>query len=164
MQAQPHPGTATDQCSEFGKSAVAVFLSELSRTGNIHLSCDKARLTRQHIRELETADKDFAKAILHSLEDAHDILHAEARRRALGGTPMPVISAGKIVIDRKSGKVIKHRKYSDSLLKTLLSRNCVPSPAPKVAKSHDGESRKDVAGMVRQIAEDSDPAHLGNPA
>ena len=90
----------------------ATFLGELAETGNVKAACARARVGRTTAYRHRQDDGAFARAWADAVEDAGDVLEAEAVRRAVTGTEEPVYWQGKAV-----GTV---RKYSDQLLILLL--------------------------------------------
>lgn len=102
----------------------AVFLAELSKTGNVSAAARKAKVNRDSTyaaRDYEekqdptarAAAMEFARAWDNAMEVAIDALEAEARRRAVDGTLEPV----GWYKGESGGKV---RRYSDTLLIVLL--------------------------------------------
>lgn len=65
-------------------------------------------------------DPAFKAAYEEALELGIQVLEDEARRRAVEGVDEPVVSAGKIIIDKETGRPMMVRKYSDNLLSFLL--------------------------------------------
>jgi len=61
-------------------------LAALRKTGNISASCRAADISRTTFYNWRKNDEDFAAAVLVAMEDAVDVLEAEARRRALVGS------------------------------------------------------------------------------
>jgi hypothetical protein len=87
------------------------FLAALAKTGNVSRACRAARVSRQSAYA-SRGDPAFAAAWDDALEEAADLLEAEAWRRAKDGVLRPVFQAGK-----KVGTV---REFSDGLLTFLL--------------------------------------------
>ena len=88
------------------------FLTELRRTGNVTLSARVVGTTRFTVYGWRDRDAAFAAAWDEAVEEAADLLEAEARRRAHDGVEEPVFYQGDVV-----GHV---KKYSDVLLMFLL--------------------------------------------
>ena len=61
------------------------FISALSRSGNIRLSCESAGITRPTAYDLRNTDPSFAIEWDTALEESADLLEQEARRRAEQG-------------------------------------------------------------------------------
>src|SRR5262249_3476080 len=78
-----------------------------------------ASTSRTRVYELRKVDPAFAALWDEAEETATDALEAEARRRAIDGVELPVISMGKILKDA-DGNVVTIRRYSDQLLTLLL--------------------------------------------
>ncbi len=88
------------------------FLAALAQVGNITKAAEIAGCSRQrHYQWLEKLE-GYADAASDAMEQAADILEAEARRRAVEGCVKPVFYLGEPV-----GAV---REYSDTLLIFLL--------------------------------------------
>ena len=88
------------------------FLAALARSANVRLSASAACISRKTAYEHREKDAAFAAAWDTALEEACDLLEAEARRRAVEGVDDGVWYKGK-----KVGKLIR---YSDTLLIFLL--------------------------------------------
>ena len=88
------------------------FLAAFRRTGNVSHAARLARVDRTAVYARRRADADFAALLADAREEGTDALEAEARRRAVTGTPRPVFYKGEEV-----GQV---REYSDTLLIVLL--------------------------------------------
>lgn len=93
------------------------FLSVLRESGNVRLACEAANIDRSTAYARRHADAEFAVAWNDAMEEAADLLEAEAWRRAYDGWEEPVY--GRVGKDR-DGQVGLVRKYSDSLMQTLL--------------------------------------------
>jgi len=87
------------------------------------------------------------------MDEAADMLEAEAWRRALEGVAQPVVKAGVPVIDPDTGKAMMIRRYSDALLMLLL-RGSKPE---KFAARTAAPGRDDAAHIIREMAADHDP-------
>jgi hypothetical protein len=88
------------------------FLTALERFGNVTRACRFARISRETAYNWREADKPFASAWRHALDDAADRLEQEAWRRAVTGTKKPVYQGGDLV-----GHI---QEYSDTLLIFLM--------------------------------------------
>ena len=112
----------------------ALFLEHLALTGNVKLAADAARVARRTAYNHRDADKEFAAAWTAAMDEAADVLEAEARRRAVAGVDEPVIYEGKLsgtYVNDKGQPVTETtpgarlipltvKKYSDTLLIFLL--------------------------------------------
>lgn len=116
------------------------FLASYRKTGNIKHSCEYAGINRQTFYDWRENDTIFAAHLVEAEKDADDTLEYAGYDRAVTGVPSYVVSQGKIVyedvpvlddqgdpvLDKhgnptyKRGKPLIERKYSDSLLTTLL--------------------------------------------
>lgn len=88
------------------------FLDHLRESANISASARAVGISSSSVYALRERDADFRASWDEALEDAYDVLEAEARRRAFEGVDEPVFYKGIEV-----GYV---RKYSDSLAQFLL--------------------------------------------
>jgi hypothetical protein len=88
------------------------FLNKLRETGNIRSACAAAKISRTTFYAHRKAEADFDAQVGEALEDAGDVLEAEAWRRAVKGVLKPIYQQG--------GKVGETREYSDTLLIFLL--------------------------------------------
>ena len=96
------------------EAARATFLDVFSKTANVTLACQAARVDRRTVYKWKDAKNNggFGAAWAVALETANDMLEAEAYRRAVQGVDEPHFYEGDIV-----GHV---RKYSDVLLIFLM--------------------------------------------
>jgi hypothetical protein len=95
-----------------------VFLRALASTGNVSAAVTVANIARQTAYERRSTDQTFAQGWAEAMEEATDVLEAEARRRAVEGVQEPLIVGGKLV--ERDGKVVMLTRYSDQLLIVLL--------------------------------------------
>ena len=91
---EAHPGTTR------------TFLKALADTGSVTTAVAAAGTSRTRVYELRKVDPAFAAAWAEAEDIAADRLADEARRRAMEGVPIPVVSAGKLVRD-DNGQYIK---------------------------------------------------------
>lgn len=91
---------------------VMPFLDRLRQSANVAASARAVGVSSSAVYALRERDGDFRASWDEALEDAYDMLEAEARRRAFEGVEEPVFYQGQEV-----GTV---RKYSDSLAQFLL--------------------------------------------
>lgn len=91
---------------------VMPFLDHLRQSANVAASARAVGVSSGAVYGLRERDGDFRASWDEALEDAFDMLEAEARRRAFEGVEEPVFYQG-----REVGTV---RKYSDSLAQFLL--------------------------------------------
>lgn len=97
------------------------FLASLARMGNVKLAADAAGVGRATAYEHRDADKAFAAGWAQAMQDAADLLEAEARRRAVDGLVQKKFTkAGEPIIDPETGQQYVERAYSDTLLTFLL--------------------------------------------
>ena len=88
------------------------FIELLRETGNVTLAAQHAGQSRNQVHDVRQRSKRFAAQWDDALEEATDLLEAEARRRAFTGIDKPVFFKGEVVASIK--------KYSDPLLMFLL--------------------------------------------
>jgi hypothetical protein len=110
------------------------FLLALASTGNVTVAAQMAEVTRTHVYEWRKTDGAFARAWDDAIDQAADLLEAEARRRAYEGVQrlkfdrgnvitIPLIGAdGKPVIQDGEPVMVPYieHEYSDTLLIFLL--------------------------------------------
>ena len=116
------------------------FLAAFRNTANIKHSCKHAGISRQTYYSWKEHDPIFAAHLAQAENDADDTLEYAAYDRAVTGIPSYVVSQGRIVYEEipdtdedgnpkldkhnnplmKRGKPLIERKYSDTLLSTLL--------------------------------------------
>ncbi len=106
---------------------------------------------------MRESDPAFAKDYDEALEEAADLLEAEAWRRALEGVPQPLLRAGQPVFDAE-GVPITVRRYSDPLLVMLL-RGCKPEKFQR--RIGPSVIAPDPSAGIREIATDDDPPRSG---
>ena len=97
----------------------ARFLEHLSKTANVSASAEVACIDRKTAYNWRANDREFAQAWAEALETATDTLEAEARRRALEGTPEPLTCKDGLIYG-KDGKPVTVLKFSDNLMALLL--------------------------------------------
>ena len=95
-----------------GRSWRPLFLDTLRRTGNVRLAANNADVARQVAYRARDRSDKFRADWDEAIEEARELLEAEARRRAAIGVDEPVFYKGQVV-----GQI---RKYSDNLLMFLL--------------------------------------------
>ncbi len=152
-----HRGGADEtggQTAAGNRLARQCFLSMLSKTGNASKACQTSGLTRRQVMTLRERDAAFDRAYDDAMNDAADLLEAEAWRRALEGTTQQVFKAGQPVMD-PAGEPVVVRRYSDPLLMLLL-RGCRPEKFQMHGKT---SMPADPMIGIREIATDNDPPH-----
>lgn len=105
-------------------------LAALAKTGNVTQAARAAKVGRATHYEWLAEDPEYASAAAGAMEEAADLLEAEAQRRAVTGVLEPVFHQGK--------KVATVRKYSDTLLIFLL----------KGAKPEKYKERTELSGRL----------------
>lgn len=89
-----------------------IFLELLAQTGNVTMSATEAGVHRRTAYRARASSKKFAADWDEAVEEAIDLLEAEARRRAFSGVDKPIFHAGT--------KIETVKEYSDTLLIFLL--------------------------------------------
>lgn len=95
------------------------FLEALTKYGVIQYACDAIGVHRSTVYRHRSEDAGFATAWDDACEVAWDRLEQEAFRRAVEGTPEPLVSGGRVVRD-DDGQIVYVVKFSDSLMQTML--------------------------------------------
>lgn len=91
------------------RDAREVFLDHLRKTSNISQSASIALVERKTVYRWREADPAFAAAWDDAIDEATDMLEAEARRRAIEGDEEYVVSMGQLVRDPKYIPLDKRR-------------------------------------------------------
>ena len=107
-----------------------LFLDTLRGTGNVRLAASNADVARQVAYRARDSSATFRADWDEALEEARELLEAEARRRAAIGVDEPVFYKGKVV-----GHI---RKYSDNLLMFLLKAHWPEKFRDNYAVEHSG--------------------------
>ena len=116
-------------------------------------------MTRREVNILKDTSPEFATAFQEAMDEAADMLEAEAWRRALEGVAEPVVKGGKPVCDPSTGETIMVRRYSDALLMLLLRGS---RPGKFSARPAPHSVREDVAQIIKEIVTDDDPPRHGS--
>lgn len=128
------------------------FLIILAQTGNVTLASKAAGLERRHVEILRRDDHLFSAAFDDALEEAADLLEAEAWRRAVEGITQPIMKAGRPVIDPGSGRPLMATKYNDALLMLLLR-----AARPQKFNSRSSGKMESPGAFLKEIVTDDDP-------
>ena len=113
-----------------GRSWRPLFLDTLRRTGNVRLAANNADVPRQVAYRARDSSDKFRADWDEAIEEARELLEAEARRRAAIGVDEPVFYKGQVV-----GQI---RKYSDNLLMFLLKAHWPEKFRDNYAIEHSG--------------------------
>lgn len=116
------------------------FLKSLSRYGNVSKAARAARVGRPALYDWRGDDEAFAAEWDAALEEAADVLEAEAFRRAVTGTNKGVYHQGVLVATEK--------QYSDALLTLLLKATRPEKYRERSQVDHSGK----VEHAVKYIA------------
>jgi hypothetical protein len=145
----------------------ARFLKIFRETANIKHSCKVAGISRQTFYEWRNNDEVFKAQLATAELEANDTLEYAGHDRAVNGVPSYVVSNGHLVyeeipafdeegkpkLDRYGkqeylrGRPIVERKYSDTLLITLLKARMPEKYKDKSQVEHSGAVGVDVAGF-----------------
>lgn len=117
----------------------ARFFAKYRKSGNIKFSCAYAGISRQTFYDWREHDEAFKAQLADAEPDVDDTLDEAAYERGVEGVPSYVVSNGHLVYEElpvigedgqqvvengrpvyRRGKPIVERKYSDTLLVTLL--------------------------------------------
>ena len=115
-------------------------------------------MTRRRLNTLLESDVEFGLRYQDALDEAADMLEAEAWRRALEGVQQPILNSGKLVLDPVTGATMMVRRYSDTLLMLLL-RGSKPE---KFSNRAPVGGREDPMLLLKEIAADDDPPRSGS--
>ncbi|WP_122040430.1 hypothetical protein [Asaia bogorensis] len=102
-----------------GNVLQSVFLDHLRKSANVSDAARAAGIDRKTAYNWRHSDELFCEKWKQALEEATDLLEAEARRRAIHGYEEPVLYGGRLVCDAEGNPVTRTR-YSDGLLRMLL--------------------------------------------
>lgn len=91
---------------------VPAFIEHLRATGLERSACVAARVSYRHMRDYKDSCIEFQDAYDDAINEAHDALEREARRRAVDGIEKGIYYQGALVA--------YEQQYSDTLLTTLL--------------------------------------------
>ena len=107
---------------------VAPFIAELRQHGLLNTAARVAGVTPRRVAKLREESAEFDYLVTDALEEAADVLEAEARRRAVEGVEKTIYYQG--------AEVGTETVYSDSLLTTLL----------KAKRADEFAERKQITG------------------
>jgi len=102
-----------------GNVLQSVFLDHLRKSANVSDAARAAGIDRKTAYNWRHGDELFCEKWKQALEEATDLLEAEARRRAIHGYEEPLLYGGRLVCDAEGNPVTRTR-YSDGLLRMLL--------------------------------------------
>jgi len=131
--------------------ARARFLEVLSQTANISMAARAAAIDRTTPYGWREQDSEFAAKWDQAIEQAIETLEAEAWRRAVEGTKEPII--GRKERD-KDGIITYVKRYSDTLLVTLLKAHKPEKYREKVDHEHRGSIAVEFVNNWREQAND----------
>ncbi|RUT27426.1 hypothetical protein C0V97_01255 [Asaia sp. W19] len=102
-----------------GVTLKKAFLEQLKKSGNVSEAARAAGIDRKTAYNWRHHDPAFNEHWKQALEEATDLLEAEARRRALDGYEEPLLYGGRLIYDPE-GRPVTRKRYSDGLLRMLL--------------------------------------------
>ena len=120
-----------------------LFLDTLRGTGNVRLAASNADVARQVAYRARDSSAKFRADWDEALEEARELLEAEARRRAAIGVDEPVFYKGQVV-----GQI---RKYSDNLLMFLLKAHWPEKFRENYAVEHSGPGGGPVEAKTQHV-------------
>lgn len=135
--------------------AKAKFIATLSRLGNVTLAAEECGLSRSWAYDLRKEDEEFAAEWDAAELEAADRLEAEAWRRAVDGIEEPVYQQKELV-----GHV---KKYSDTLLVTLLTAHKPDKYAKRTKNEHTGANGGPIEEVVRADIDAIRRKYAGDP-
>lgn len=115
--------------------ARVAFIDELRKRGNVSEAAAASGIGRRTAYELRDRDPDFAAAWEDAINAAVDAMEGEAWRRAVEGVDEPVF--GRVAKD-EDGQIGVIRKYSDSLMQTLLKAHRPEKYRERAEVQHSG--------------------------
>ncbi|QIG79300.1 hypothetical protein [Stakelama tenebrarum] len=107
------------------------FLRALSETGCVRDACKRVRISNVSAYRIRKRSAAFARAWDRALAKAAPTIEQAAYDRAVAGWEEPIVHGGKVVATR--------RRYSDSLLRLLLTRGVAGAGAGSGAGGAEGE-------------------------
>lgn len=131
--------------------ARTTFLKTLEATCNVSEAAKAAGVDRATPYMWRAKDEAFAQAWDAAIEIAVDKLEYAARNRAVDGVEEPII--GRIERDR-DGIITTTRRYSDTLLVTLLKAHRPEKYREKVDHEHRGSVHVEFVNNWRDEAND----------
>lgn len=114
----------------FRKAEKARYVRLVALHGNRTLACNACGIAYSTFLRHYGQDLEFAKAVDQALEEAGDLLEAEAFRRGYEGYEEPIYQNGQLVGSTK--------KYSDRLLTMLLTAAKPDKYSNKTVHTHKG--------------------------
>jgi hypothetical protein len=135
----------TDYAPKKGEEWQSRFLDVLANSANVRLSCAAANVTRDKAYRHRNTNPAFAKAWDTALEEAADLLDAEAWRRSIKGLEKGVYYRG-IKVD-----VVK--EFSDTLLIFLMKAH----RPEKYRDNFDAAKLLDILASVRNGSAMAEP-------
>ena len=110
------------------------FLRALTETADVREACERVRISRRSAEKLRAKDPDFAQAWDAAIDRAAPMLEQIAWERAVEGWEEPIVVRGAVVGTR--------RRYSESLLRTLLARDATWRGAVSAREPGQAELRR----------------------
>lgn len=124
------------------------FLRALSETGSVRDACVRARISNTSAYRMRRRSEAFDRAWRRALAKVQPTIEQAAFERAVLGSDEPVWHGGKIVGQR--------RRYSDGLLRLLLTRGTAP------ASQDEDDRRRRAGGPERATQAETDAMLLAN--
>ncbi|MBX3592926.1 hypothetical protein [Sphingomonas sp.] len=121
------------------------FLRALSETGTVKAACERVKISDRSVYRLRAASTDFARDMAAALERSTPMLEQVAWERAVEGWDEPIVMRGEVVGTR--------RRYSETLLRTLLSREWAACVAERKAAAHEAARAPAAEPMFAESSE-----------
>lgn len=122
------------------------FLASLAGGSSVTAAASKASIPKRTMYDWRSSDEEFKAAWDDALDSGSDILEDEAFRRAHDGVEEPVIAQGRMVRN-EDGSSLKVRKYSDTLMLTLLKARRPEKYRERITQ----ETKLEVKGVDEQF-------------
>jgi len=116
------------------------FVAMLEEIPNITVVRKAFGVSSSTVYDTKAKDPEWAKALEAAVHDGYDLMEEAARQRAVDGWVEPQFYQGEQVYG-DDGKPVGIRKFSDSLLKFLLT-HCKPKKFNPGAKLQVGDGEK----------------------
>jgi hypothetical protein len=140
---------------------IRAFLDCLKNNGNITQSARCAGVTKANVYFAMRRHPQFRKAVDAALEESHDLIRAEAQRRAIQGVNEPVIWQGQMQghwVDVNGKECLPGtegglfipltvKRYSDMILKVLLQsfvKGCKQEPVTVINNTTNNTTQTNV--------------------
>lgn len=128
------------------------FLAALAKYGVVQYACDAIGVNRSTVYRHRSEDAGFAVLWDEACEVAWDRLEQEAFRRAVEGTPEPLVSGGRVVRD-EAGEIVYVLRFSDALMQTMLKAKRPGTYRERTDVHHSGSVGITLTAMAKMADE-----------